>query len=155
MNPLRRLCPGRTHGFTLVELMIAIALIALLAAIAIPTYRAQVERTRAQTAVFDLTALQMDLQRHQVDHGQFPATLAEVRWTKNDPWGRPYQYLRMAGASQGAKRKDRNLVPLNTDFDLYSTGPDGSSVAALSGAHSRDDIVRAGNGRFIGRASDF
>jgi general secretion pathway protein G len=52
-------------------------------------------------------------------------------------------------------RKDRNLVPINTDFDLYSVGPDGDSQAPLTAAASRDDIVRANDGRFIGKAEDY
>jgi general secretion pathway protein G len=46
-------------------------------------------------------------------------------------------------------------VPINTDFDLYSKGADGDSVAALTAAKSRDDVVRAANGAFIGLASHF
>ncbi len=52
-------------------------------------------------------------------------------------------------------RKDRFLVPLNTGFDLYSMGPDGRSVAPLTAAASRDDVVWANDGAFIGPASDF
>jgi len=57
------------------------------------------------------------------------------------------------GAAQA--RKDRFLVPINTDFDLYSMGKDGESVPALTAAKSRDDVVRAANGAFIGLASKF
>ena len=49
-------------------------------------------------------------------------------------------------------RKDRFLVPVNTDYDLYSSGPDGQSVREFSAKKSRDDIVRAGNGAYIGIA---
>jgi general secretion pathway protein G len=59
------------------------------------------------------------------------------------------------GGSPAKARKDRFLVPINTDFDLYSMGKDGKSVAALTAAASRDDVVRAANGAFIGLASRF
>lgn len=55
----------------------------------------------------------------------------------------------------GAKRKDRNLVPLNTDYDLYSRGPDGQSVSPLTAAKSKDDIIRANNGGYVGTAEDY
>ena len=55
----------------------------------------------------------------------------------------------------GEVRKDRNLVPINTDYDLYSAGPDGNSVPPLTAAASRDDIVRANDGRFIGKAEEY
>jgi hypothetical protein len=50
---------------------------------------------------------------------------------------------------------DHSLVPINTDFDLYSMGPDGRNSPPLTAKHSRDDIVRANNGAFIGVASDY
>lgn len=46
-------------------------------------------------------------------------------------------------------------MPLNSDYDLYSKGPDGASVAPLTAKASQDDILRASNGRFIGPASAF
>ena len=52
-------------------------------------------------------------------------------------------------------RKDHNEHPLSTDFDLYSMGKDGKSVAPLTAKASRDDIIRARNGGFIGLASDY
>jgi general secretion pathway protein G len=52
-------------------------------------------------------------------------------------------------------RKDGKLNPLNTDFDLYSLGRDGESRETLNARPSRDDIVRANNGAFIGLAEDY
>ena len=72
-----------------------------------------------------------------------------------DPWGIPYEYLNLDGVPIGQMRKDHALVPINSDYDLYSMGPDGQSTAPLTAAKSRDDIVRANNGSFIGLASDY
>jgi general secretion pathway protein G len=63
--------------------------------------------------------------------------------------------LRAADASRARLRKDGEFVPLNTDFDLYSLGPDGMSALSLPAAPSRDDIVRAANGAYIGVASNY
>ncbi len=52
-------------------------------------------------------------------------------------------------------RKDRFLVPLNSDFDLYSKGPDRKSVPPLTAEASRDDIIRANDGGYIGLASEY
>jgi general secretion pathway protein G len=46
-------------------------------------------------------------------------------------------------------------VPINSDFDLYSVGKDGQSQDPLTAPVSRDDIVRANNGRFVGLASTY
>jgi general secretion pathway protein G len=52
-------------------------------------------------------------------------------------------------------RRDKNLVPINTDFDLYSVGKDGVTVSPLTAAQSRDDVVRANDGTFIGLGEDY
>ena len=52
-------------------------------------------------------------------------------------------------------RKDKNLVPVNTDYDLYSMGEDGRSVGPFTAKASRDDIVRANDGGFVGLAADY
>jgi general secretion pathway protein G len=73
-----------------------------------------------------------------------------------DPWGRPYEYLNLTPpGSKGKARKVKKLNPLNTDFDLYSVGKDGKTVAPLPPPQSHDDIIRARDSRFIGLGRDF
>ena len=55
----------------------------------------------------------------------------------------------------GQARKDHFLVPLNSDYDLYSKGPDGKSSPPLTAEASRDDIIRANDGAYFGLASDY
>ncbi len=55
----------------------------------------------------------------------------------------------------GQARKDRFLVPLNSDYDLYSNGKDGDSKPPLNAKESHDDVVRANNGAYIGLASQY
>jgi general secretion pathway protein G len=55
----------------------------------------------------------------------------------------------------GQARKDHSLVPINSDFDLFSAGPDGKSTGPLTARASRDDIVRGSDGAFVGRARDY
>ena len=52
-------------------------------------------------------------------------------------------------------RKDHKLNPINSDFDLYSMGKNGVSKTQISNKDSLDDVIRANNGGFVGRASDF
>lgn len=59
------------------------------------------------------------------------------------------------GSIMGSVRKDRFQVPINSDFDLYSMGPDGKSQGPLSAKASRDDVIRANDGAFIGIAAEF
>lgn len=141
---------------SLLELMMAGALLALLAAIAIPSYQQYVDTARDKAAVGDIALISEAVQRYYTNHLALPATLADIQYSSYlDPWGHPYQYLNFAHATRGQMRKDRNLVPINSDYDLYSMGKDGASSPPLTAATSRDDIVRAADGSFIGLASQY
>ena len=149
-------CDGRSRGFTLIELVIVAALLGALAALAIPNLRRALEQARFVRAIADIDAIQQNVQEHFFDNNAYPATLSDVGMGGlTDPWGNAYVYLRVEGASIGALRKDRFLVPINSDFDLYSVGPDGQSNPPLLAAASRDDIIRANDGGFVGVAVDF
>ena len=98
------------------------------------------------------------LDRYELDNDMtLPSTLADIgRAGMSDPWGNPYEYRNIGTSTgNGQLRKDHNLVPINSDYDLYSKGPDGSSVSPLQAAPSRDDIVRGRDGTFIGVATEY
>jgi general secretion pathway protein G len=137
--------------------MIALAIVAILISVALPAFERQREKTRVAIAVSDIGAIAAAIRLYHTDAGEFPSSLAEVGYGGNlDPWGRPYEYLNYAsGKGNGKPRKDKKLKPLNSDFDLYSVGKDGQSMAPLNAKASRDDVVRARDGAFIGLAIDF
>ena len=147
----------RGHGFTVIELMLAAAIVAVIVAIAVPSYANYQERVRVAQAVTDIKAMDVQLQHYQNDNREYPDDLGAIGMAgKLDPWGNPYQYTNLANIKgKGQARKDKNLVPINSDFDLWSMGKDGQSSPPLTAKPSRDDIVRAGDGRLVGLASDF
>jgi general secretion pathway protein G len=148
---------AKGQGFTLFEIVIAMIIVGALAAIAIPSYRDYVEKARISKAKMEIAAIAASLKRHWDDNRQYPASLNVLGPLPNDPWNNPYQYLAIdivPAPNRGELRKDKNLNPLNSDFDLYSMGKDGRTVKPLTGAMARDDVVRADNGRFIGLATD-
>jgi prepilin-type N-terminal cleavage/methylation domain-containing protein len=59
-------------GFTLIELMIVIAIIIILAAIAIPNYLKMTERARRSRIAGDFTSLATSLEAYSVDWGAYP-----------------------------------------------------------------------------------
>lgn len=59
------------------------------------------------------------------------------------------------GSIMGSVRKDRFLVPINSDYDLYSVGADDKTRPQLQDKVSRDDIIRASDGAYFGRAANF
>jgi general secretion pathway protein G len=147
------------RGFTIIEALIVLAIMSVLAAIALPRYQDYQERVRVNTAITDIRAINAALRLYMTDNKEPPTSLVTVgQASKLDPWGRPYQYLNLAGASKtviGKARKNKNLVPINSDFDLYSLGKDGVSAGPLTAGQSRDDVVLANDGRFVGLAKDY
>jgi len=127
---MRRIHRSRQTAFTLIEILITLVVLGALTAIAIPSYQAYIERTKRSQAVADISMLSMALERFYTNNFTFPANLAALggNLPVNDPWGNPYQYLAIEvipPPNTGAVRRDKNLNPLNSDYDLYSMGPDG------------------------------
>jgi len=124
-----------------------------------PAYFHLVDQAKTNTTEKELKDISGKIDKFYKQNGHLPDSLGEVISPPPfDQWGNPYQYLRIAGGSvhgSGQLRKDRNLVPINSDYDLYSMGPDGKSTSALTAAISRDDIVRGRNGDFFGVAADY
>jgi general secretion pathway protein G len=146
-----------TRGFTIIELLIGVAILGILAVVAYPSYGAYRERARVAQAIIDIKYIDTRLQQYYTEMRAYPDDLSGIGMGgKLDPWGNPYRYTNLETLKgNGKARKNKNLVPINSDFDLYSMGKDGSSASPLTAKASRDDIVRANNGRFVGTASDF
>jgi general secretion pathway protein G len=121
----------RSHGFTLLELLVVMVIIGLLAAYVAPRYFAQVSKSEVRTAQAQIVALRNALDTYRLDTGQYPTTeqglnalmvrpQGNAKWggpylqkaVPPDPWGRPYQYK-----SPGE----------HGDFDLLSFGRDGQA----------------------------
>jgi general secretion pathway protein G len=144
-------------GFTLLELLVALAILAVLAAIGLPAYSNYVERARVHQAITDIRFLNVLVRKYEDDHRDVPAGLGAIgQADKLDPWGRPYVYLKLVKpATAGTARKNKNLVPINSQFDLYSLGRDGKSKPPLTSAASLDDVVLANDGGFVGLAAEY
>ncbi len=144
-------------GFSLVELLIIMAIISTIASIALAIYKTALDESRRTRTIGDIKTIEADLLLHYTQTRTYPDSLAEVgHGPRRDPWGSPYRYLSFASVKgKGAMRKDRFLVPLNSDYDLYSMGPDGKSQIPLTAKVSRDDIIRANDGSFVGPAWEY
>jgi general secretion pathway protein G len=161
-SPKRRLRSGLTRaprraGFTIIELLMVMVVIGLLAQIGSQKYAAYLVRVRVAAAIGDIKAIQTDIDSFEQENNRLPNNLGEIgRATTLDPWGNPYQYLRFPGGlPPGGARQDRFSIPVNSTYDLYSNGFDASSSAQLTAAQSRDDVVRANDGGFIGAGTNF
>ena len=136
--------------------MIVVLLLGVLIAIALPSYSRYRNTVMTAKAVTAIVALSTLIDRYLQDERQYPPDLAALSIpTPIDPWGNPYVYYNVDANGRGQARKDHALNPINTDFDLYSMGPDGQTKKQITQKDSVDDIIRASNGKFVGVAADF
>lgn len=176
MNPVSTQSAGRwppakvpqstdcSRGLTLLEVMITLAIISILSGIGAQVYKEALYKARVGRATADVRTIERTLSTREID-GALPATLADIGWQQVDPWGREYQYNNFAvtdpeklskddGKPKNARR-DKFLKPLNSTYDLYSTGQDGEWKPSLKEKTSADDVLRAADGIFVGLATDF
>jgi len=67
---------GRRRGFTLLELLVVMAIIATLLTIAVPRYFRSLQRSREAVLMQDLTTLRESIDKFYGDTGKYPPTLA-------------------------------------------------------------------------------
>ncbi len=83
-----RTVTGRRRGFTLLELLVVMAIIATLLTIAVPRYLRSLQRSREAVLMQDLTSLRESIDKFYGDTGKYPPTLAvlvEMRYLRNIP----------------------------------------------------------------------
>lgn len=121
----------KSLGFTLIEILLVVAIIAALAAMVVPRLTGRSEKAKVATAKADIRAnIATAIKMYEIDMGSFPTTdqglnaLAAApsdaaAWSGPyidkkpiDPWGRAYQYK-----SPGTHNP--------STYDLYSFGHDG------------------------------
>jgi len=79
---------GKRRGFTLLELLVVMAIIATLLTIAVPRYFRSLQRSREAVLMQDLTTLRESIDKFYGDTGKYPQTLAvlvEKRYLRSIP----------------------------------------------------------------------
>lgn len=118
-----------SRGFTLLELMVVLLILALIASIAAPQVTKHLRKAKVETAKIQVDALGAAVDSFNLDMGRFPTTEESLKalvekpsgldaWdgpyikkkeSLIDPWGEPYQY-RHPGTGK--------------EYDIYSLGSD-------------------------------
>jgi general secretion pathway protein G len=124
---------ARDAGFTLIELMVVVAILGILAALIVPKIMSRPDEARVVAARQDISTLAQALKLYRLDNKRYPTTeqglqalavkptLAPIpdNWKGGgyveklplDPWGKPYQYLNPG---------------LHGEIDIFSYGADGA-----------------------------
>jgi type II secretion system protein G len=153
-------------GFTLVELIVVTAIIAILATMAVPAYTEMSLRAKNANAKSDIRTLELAVNAYVLDRNYLPAQLTDIgaQASIRDPWKHPYQYYNIGTGTgdPGPRYTGWNAVEpnLNEDFDLYSMGPDGVTAHNILDPtkpknDSSDDIVRTGSGSTVELATEY
>lgn len=120
---------GRRAGFTLVEMLLVLVILATLAAVVIPKFAGRSRQARETAAQSQIANLEMAIDSFEVDNGYYPRDLIELieppgtqsldwrgpylkKGIPLDPWGNPYIY------EYPGRRNPAG-------YDLMSYGPDG------------------------------
>ena len=132
---------GNKKGFTFIEILLVITIIAVLSAMAIPRLRGRSTDAKIAVARADIDAnIAIALDLFELDNGRYPSTEEGLKTLRKppgntpdwkgpylkkkvplDPWRNAYIYT-----SPGTNNPE--------DYDLYSHGPDGAEGGG-------DDIV--------------
>jgi general secretion pathway protein G len=133
------------RGFSLVELLFVMLIIGVLIIISRSVFEKTRQLANISRATADIRTLEKNINAYFIENGSLPPARAAIaQGDILDPWGNHYVYGNPAALEKG------NGSHYNDDFDLYSTGLDGSSQADFDDPTSKDDIVRGGNGGFVG-----
>lgn len=99
---------NRLRAFTLIELIVVMAIVALLASVAAPRYFRSVDNAREATLKTSLNVMRDAIDKHVGDRGEYPASLEDLvrlgylRRIPEDPFtGRPDSWQLLAPAADG------------------------------------------------------
>jgi general secretion pathway protein G len=152
----RALCSLGNRGFTLIELIVVMAILGVLATLAIAAYGAIKDKAREARCMTEIRELEKVINAMAIDKGGvYPSSAEVAQIAPTDPWGNSYVYVNVATDGGSVLRRKDGFDFLNFDFDLYSKGANGQAPQDIGDPLSLDDIVRAGDGGFVGVVANY
>ena len=89
----------RDSGFTLIELMIAVVVVAILASIAVPAYQGAMQKSRRSDAISALLSLQLEQEKFRASCTQYASAIAASDTC--DPGGGTFQVAFTTTSTEG------------------------------------------------------
>lgn len=141
------LLPSRRHlvddrGFTFIEIMVVVAILAILAALVVPRIMGRTDDAKRTAAKVQIRNIEGALQLYKLDNGVYPTTeqglkalvekpsvgVIPKKWKigvylpklPEDPWGNPYKYL--SPVQRGDQKIDYEVTSLGTDGEVGGEG---------------------------------
>ena len=129
------------RGFTFIEIMVVVAILAILAALVVPRIMGRTDDAKRTAAKVQIRNIEGALQLYKLDNGVYPSSeqglkalvekpsvgVIPKKWKlggyidklPEDPWGNPYKYLSPAPIQQG------QYGQIKGDYEIMSLGTDG------------------------------
>ena len=129
------------RGFTFIEIMVVVAILAILAALVVPRIMGRTDDAKRTAAKVQIRNIEGALQLYKLDNGVYPSSeqwikalvekpsvgVVPKKWKiggyidklPEDPWGNPYKYQSPAPIQQG------QYGQIKGDYELMSLGTDG------------------------------
>lgn len=131
------------RGFTFIEIMVVVAILAILAALVVPRIMGRTDEAKRTAAKVQIRNIEGALQLYKLDNGVYPTTeqglkalvekptvgVVPKKWKiggyidklPEDPWGSPYNYLSPAPVQQG------QYGQIKADYEIKSLATDGEA----------------------------
>jgi general secretion pathway protein G len=134
------------RGFTFIEIMVVVAILAILAALVVPRIMGRTDDAKRTAAKVQIRNIEGALQLYKLDNGVYPSTeqglkalvekpsvgVVPKKWKlggyiqklPEDPWGNPYKYF---SPSQTPIQNPGQTSSLRGEYDIVSLGTDGET----------------------------
>lgn len=124
----KKLMKKREKGFTLVELLLVLVILALIGTVVLPSIIGQAEGAKVKAAASQISRLSMSVEAFYLDTGVTPDSLGDL---VNEPagitgWNGPYVKSSLLKDPWGKEYQFRSPGD-HGEFDIYSYGADGQS----------------------------
>jgi general secretion pathway protein G len=141
----------RSSGFTLIEIMVVVVILAVLGALVVPKILENVDKARVTRAQSDIRAIETALDLYRLDNFKYPTTEqglqalvkqpvdpsitnyragGYLQAMPKDPWNNPYQYT-----SPGADGRDYDITSFGRDGKPGGEGYDADISTATLDQH--------------------